>query len=68
MVIIFKAYIFGSVSVRVLEILNISSLATEVSSKEILLFLFACDIHHILISQNLIHLLVATSHGTIFDM
>ena len=44
---IFKAYMFGCVSVRFLELLyNASSLATKVSTEEILVFPFACEICH----------------------
>ena len=56
--IILKAYISGCVSIRVVNITNASSFVKKVSTEEILVILFACEICHRLISQNLIQLLV----------
>ena len=60
---IFKAYIFDCVSCR---ITNASSLVTEVSIEEILVFPFACEIHHRWILPKFDSFACA-SHETTFD-
>ena len=63
---IFKAYIFGYVSVS-LRITNAGSLAIEVSTKKVLVVLFACEICHRSIFS-MFDSITCESHGTIFDI
>ena len=49
------------------RITNASYLATEVSSQEILVVLFACEIYHSLIFSKF-DSIASESHGTIFDI
>ena len=66
MVRIFEAYIFGSVSVKALELTNTSSLAIKVSTEEVLVVLFACEICHRSICSKFVSF-ACESHGTIID-
>ena len=65
---IFEAYMYlWLCQCHNLRITNASSLAIEVSTEEVLVVLFACEIHHRLIFPKF-DSFTSESHGTIFDI